>query len=231
MAYLIVFFNDELKSKHQLDPVITKIGRKSDNHVVIDNAGVSGHHAVIIQKGDKYIIQDKRSTNGVYVNGERVTEKELKFGDEIGIFKHKLRFVAVHSLFDTSDVLTTKTGNMSDNATVEIDVSKLDALLKANEADNAYLEVSSGKMIGQTFKLSKSVCSIGKSNNCDINIGGWFTPKIAANIVRQSDGYYLVPVKRASARHRGELIKTRAKLAQGDAIEIRGTGFRFLNKS
>lgn len=230
MAYIIVYFNNELKSKYQLDPILTKIGRKADNHIVIENPGVSGHHAVIVQVGEKYIVQDKRSTNGVYVNGQRITEKELKYGDEIGIFKHTLKFVAMHTLYDTTAVAASEVSSAPENATVQIDISKLDVLLKEKEAENAYLEVISGKMIGQKFKLSKPVLTIGKADDCDIAIGGWFTPKVAAKIVRQSDGYYLVSVKRAGARHRGKPIKTRAKLQPGDNIEIRGVRFSFLNK-
>lgn len=38
MGYLNIYFNDELKSKHQVSALITRIGRHQDNDVVIDNA-------------------------------------------------------------------------------------------------------------------------------------------------------------------------------------------------
>ncbi|WP_084191163.1 FHA domain-containing protein [Methylomarinum vadi] len=59
----------------------------------MDNVGVSGNHAEIIKNGDNYTIYDLNSTNSVYVNVERVSDKALKLGDEIGIFKHKLKFI------------------------------------------------------------------------------------------------------------------------------------------
>ena len=231
MAYLNVYFNDELKSKHELKSIVTKIGRYPDNEIVIDNVGVSGNHAEIFQEGDKYIIHDKKSTNGVYVNGEPITEKELKFGDEIGIFKHKLKLVGIDLPTAVTDSPSIEISNTVQRGTVEIDISTLDKLLKENEADKAYLEVSSGKMGGRKFNLAKARFNIGKYQDCDIQLGGWFAPKIAAKIVRQSDGYHLVPEKRGKVRHNGGLIKTRIKLKNGSDIEIRGTKFRFLNIS
>nr|WP_305908928.1 FHA domain-containing protein [Methylomarinum sp. Ch1-1]MDP4521794.1 FHA domain-containing protein [Methylomarinum sp. Ch1-1] len=143
MSYLNVYFNDELRSKHELNPLITRIGRNKGNDVIIDNPGVSGNHAEIIKNGDKYTVYDLNSTNGVYVNGERIADKELRFGDEIGIFKHKLKFLAV----DLPDAVKTsatnasaETGNNSNSATVEVDISKLNGLLKKAWKDRLLLK-------------------------------------------------------------------------------------------
>lgn len=233
MSYLNIYFNDELRSKHEVKSLITRIGRNQDNDVVIDNAGVSGNHAEIIKNGEKYTIHDLNSKNGVYVNGERISETELKFGDEISIFKHKLRFIAVDlpiSIETTNSTASIEKNNSAQSATVEVDVSKLESLIKEKEANNAYLEVSSGAMSGRKFRLSKTRFNVGKSPDCDFQTGGWFAPKIAAKIVRQSDGYYLVPEKRGKTRHNGSTVKTRIKLRHGDDIEIRGTMFHFTNK-
>lgn len=60
------------------------------------NKAVSRVHAIIIRKDDEYFIKDNKSTNHTYVNGEQVTEGELKplrpdskimLGDEEFIFK------------------------------------------------------------------------------------------------------------------------------------------------
>ncbi|WP_198014608.1 FHA domain-containing protein [Methylobacter marinus] len=231
MGYLNIYFNDELKSKHQVSALITRIGRHQDNDVVIDNAGVSGNHAEIIKNGDQYTIHDLDSKNGVYVNGERISKKELKFGDEIIIFKHRLRFIGVDlpvAVVTPDSTASIEKSNQS--ATVEVDVSKLETLLKEKEANNACLEVSSGAMAGRTFRLSKPRFSVGKSPDCDLQTGGWFAPQIAAKIVRQSDGYYLVPEKRGKTRHNGTPIKGRVKLKPGDSIEIRGIKLHFTNK-
>lgn len=50
------------------------IGRKSDNDVVYNNTKVSGHHCRCYEVGGHCYIEDTHSTNGVFVNGERISE-------------------------------------------------------------------------------------------------------------------------------------------------------------
>ncbi len=50
----------------------TTIGRLSDNDIVLDSPKVSRHHAVIVDTGTSYIIDDLRSSNGVHVRDQRI---------------------------------------------------------------------------------------------------------------------------------------------------------------
>lgn len=230
MSYLNVYFNDELRSKHELNSLITRIGRNQDNDIVIDNPGVSGNHAEIIKVGDVYSIYDLNSKNGIFVNGERVGDKALKFGDEILIFKHKLRLLAVDlpSTIETATAQESRpSSNNSTSATVEVDVSKLEGLLKEQIEKTAFLTVSSGALAGRNIQLAKPRFSFGKAPDCDFQLGGWFAPKVAAKIVRQSDGYYLAPEKRGKAKLNGRQIKSRTKITNRSVLEIRGTSFHF----
>ena len=65
-----------------------KIGRSSSNDIVINEETVSSHHAVltedVLASGKVYRIKDLNSTNGTFVNGERITkEVSLLPGDTI----------------------------------------------------------------------------------------------------------------------------------------------------
>lgn len=60
-------------------------GRAESNTVTIRDAKVSRQHAQIQQQGGEYILIDLNSSNGSYVNGERVEEHVLSNGDEIMI--------------------------------------------------------------------------------------------------------------------------------------------------
>lgn len=49
-----------------------RIGRDSDNDVIIDNKLASRHHALIQKIKDAYFIKDEESTNGTFVNGVKI---------------------------------------------------------------------------------------------------------------------------------------------------------------
>ncbi len=60
-------------------------GRAEANTVTIRDSKVSRQHAQIQQQGNEYVIIDLNSSNGTYVNGERIEEYVLSNGDEIMI--------------------------------------------------------------------------------------------------------------------------------------------------
>ena len=70
----------------------TTIGRTPDNDLQIDASFISRHHAVILAGPVHTIVEDLNSTNGVRVNGRRVTRHPLKDGDMVLIGKTRFRF-------------------------------------------------------------------------------------------------------------------------------------------
>ena len=71
----------------------TRIGRLPDNDIVLDDASVSRHHAVIIDTGTSFVITDLRSANGVDVGNERIRgTATLADGDRIRICDHEFTF-------------------------------------------------------------------------------------------------------------------------------------------
>src|SRR6201997_894528 len=71
----------------------TRIGRLSDNDVVIDDDTVSRHHAVIVDTGNSFVITDLQSANGVDVADQRIrTSETLADGDRIRICGHEFTF-------------------------------------------------------------------------------------------------------------------------------------------
>ena len=81
---------------HELARDIVMIGRAPLNHMVIDHPTVSAQHAVLLRTGDSYSLKDLNSANGTQVNGDFVTDAELKDGDTI-------RFGSVTAVFARSD--------------------------------------------------------------------------------------------------------------------------------
>jgi len=68
------------------------IGRQQDNDVCLHDTTVSGHHARVLQREDGIVLEDLGSTNGTYVNGERVSRYDLRGTEVIVIGKHRLEF-------------------------------------------------------------------------------------------------------------------------------------------
>lgn len=68
------------------------IGRANSNAIVLKDAKVSRQHAVIKQAGNEFIILDLNSSNGIYVNHERVKEHVLGDGDQIQIGDNTMQF-------------------------------------------------------------------------------------------------------------------------------------------
>jgi DNA-binding SARP family transcriptional activator len=78
---------------YPLHAAATRIGRLSDNDIVLDDPGVSRHHAVVIDTGTNFVITDTHSVNGVHLQHERIrTSATLSDGDNIRIGDHEFTF-------------------------------------------------------------------------------------------------------------------------------------------
>lgn len=80
-AFLIV----EGTRVYPLTQSVVNIGRRLDNHVVIDDPRVSRTHAQLRAVKGRYILFDLNSTGGTYVNGQRVSQSILYPGDVISL--------------------------------------------------------------------------------------------------------------------------------------------------
>ncbi|MBN1657677.1 MAG: FHA domain-containing protein, partial [Anaerolineae bacterium] len=62
----------------------TNVGRGRSNQIVLDHPTISRHHAWIKIDGDSYLIFDVGSSNGTFVNDEKVLEpRKLHNGDQV----------------------------------------------------------------------------------------------------------------------------------------------------
>lgn len=88
-----------------LDTPEINFGRSDDSDVVLVADEVSRHHAKIVQRNGKVILQDLKSMNGTYVNRQRVVERVLADEDEIWFgSKCRLRFRDDRSAMPTEPV-------------------------------------------------------------------------------------------------------------------------------
>src|SRR3990167_4962060 len=92
MPKISLKYNDKVIKEIVLTDAVVNIGRKADNDLVIDNLAVSSHHARIARVDGVFVIQDTGSTNGIFLNGEKISQDALDYGDQIMIGKHVVVF-------------------------------------------------------------------------------------------------------------------------------------------
>ncbi|HEY6452975.1 MAG TPA: FHA domain-containing protein [Steroidobacteraceae bacterium] len=90
-AHLLVRSDGDTGIVHLLGKRTT-IGRTPDNDMHIDAEFISRHHAVALRAGAKTVIEDLNSTNGTYVNGQRVNRRTLKDGDLVTLGRTEFRY-------------------------------------------------------------------------------------------------------------------------------------------
>jgi pSer/pThr/pTyr-binding forkhead associated (FHA) protein len=93
-AVSLVFASGPLAgSEVALERPRVTIGRGNGVEVVVDDASVSHQHAALELGTNGYRIRDLGSTNGVAVNGARMSLAELKHGDRIALGQIEFRYV------------------------------------------------------------------------------------------------------------------------------------------
>lgn len=109
-----------VKLKHIINDVVINefdmvegdftIGRNPGNSLQLEDAVVSGEHAVLSFRPNDYLpemfditIRDLGSTNGTYVNNTSITEQKIKHGDSIRIGNHEFK------IFDDQSAVGTQT--------------------------------------------------------------------------------------------------------------------------
>jgi len=90
MIQIQVKFKNTILKTLETDRDEITIGRKKSNNIEIDNLQVSNKHARIVKHAGNYFIEDLKSTNGTYLNNEKISKEPLRDKDIITIGKHTL---------------------------------------------------------------------------------------------------------------------------------------------
>ena len=94
--FILSLLNNELMSSSwKLSNKDYKIGRSSENNIILDDITVSRNHALLSVNNENIKITDNNSTNGIYINNVIESDSELKSGDKIQIGKYLLLLTEV----------------------------------------------------------------------------------------------------------------------------------------
>jgi pSer/pThr/pTyr-binding forkhead associated (FHA) protein len=72
---------------------VTTLGRQLENDIVFHEEFLSRFHAEIVHENDKYVLYDKSSTSGTFVNGRKIDRCVLNSGDLISLANIYIMFV------------------------------------------------------------------------------------------------------------------------------------------
>ncbi|MFA5940134.1 MAG: FHA domain-containing protein [Sinimarinibacterium sp.] len=88
----MVRLNGEV-SEWALGSFALTIGRRPDNHLVLDDRIVSGRHALVGYEQGRHYVEDLKSSNGTLLNGQPVQRALLAHGDAIRIGALDMTFI------------------------------------------------------------------------------------------------------------------------------------------
>ncbi|HEV2394684.1 MAG TPA: FHA domain-containing protein [Verrucomicrobiae bacterium] len=91
MAKLVVLSPGMTGRAQELKTDKTTIGRFLDNTFQIDESSVSSHHCEILVRGNDIVVKDLNSTNGTFINGEKVVEAPIKPGQILRVGMIEIR--------------------------------------------------------------------------------------------------------------------------------------------
>jgi len=94
MAKLVLLSAGLTGRTHELNVAKTTVGRVEDNTFQIAEPSVSSHHCEIELRGSEVVVKDLNSTNGTFVNGEKITERALKPGEVLRLGQVEMRLEA-----------------------------------------------------------------------------------------------------------------------------------------
>lgn len=70
------------------------LGRKGDNDIIIKDPFISKHHFNIVEDESHYFLEDEKSSNGTFLNGEKLLDVvKLTNGDRVRIGSIEFLFV------------------------------------------------------------------------------------------------------------------------------------------
>jgi pSer/pThr/pTyr-binding forkhead associated (FHA) protein len=143
----IVVLDEDMQS-YNFDSDLLTFGRADDNLLQLDVPGVSRYHGKVEKVGADYFIYDLGSTNGIYLNGEKVNGSSvLHEGDIARLHEMKIQFFELDKKVEKSGIVFSEV----EEETVYVSSNKV------HEADNPLGKTAFYQPIDEEKELEKDV--------------------------------------------------------------------------
>ena len=197
MNVIEIYFKGVLKERYLIESETIKIGRSQKNDIVLNHKEVSSYHAVLNQKESQYSIEDLASTNGTFVNIQKIDSiQEVSSQDVLAIGKYTIKLPR----------------NMKENN---------------EEKLLCYLELKGEKTGLSQLVLTKNKYRIGRHKMNEIRLSGLLFADYFAEINEENGEYYIVPLKKHKVLLNNQPTNQTSLLSHNDEIKIKNLLLKF----
>ncbi len=188
----------------------TIIGRDPSADCVISHKGVSHQHARITRLGDGHLLEDLASTNGTFLNGQRLTgAMPLNSGDEIKLGQ------SISLIFEAPTV-------EADSEIAGTVIYEGSPPIKPTEPPQFAVAIAGS--ISDVYTLTKDLVTVGRADDNDIVISSKIVSRHHARLERADGGYQIVvlPKTRNPLYLEGGVVTASRRLQHEDKLRIGG---------
>ena len=89
---LFLTYNGRTLTEIDIDRPRLLVGRSDHNDICVNSRYISRHHALFVKHGTATFLMDLNSTNGTYVNSQRISNHVLLHNDIISVGNHGIKF-------------------------------------------------------------------------------------------------------------------------------------------
>lgn len=217
---------------YELSQPVIRIGRGESMDVVIDNVSVSRRHAEIREESGAWLLRDLGSSNGTFLNGERLTaDQPLKPGDEISFGKFSILFERVLAEpvpVPAAEAPAALRAVAESGGTLHLRPEEVERLHRsAALRRQAQLQWEAAGQQG-TFYLEGAGALIGRTELCDLRVPAG--PRQHLLILRGPSGFEVRNLARFRRMRVGGEVRARAPIKSGDTVEIAGLRLTFMDE-
>ena len=201
---LKIQFKDKRREPIWVLEKLYTIGSATSNNLVLSDAGICPLHARLVEEDQRLLVKDNNSLSGCFVNGQRVTQKELLPGDLLRLGEVELE------ILDPRE---------SQSQAVITDEQLAAQTKWSLVADSSWLA-------GQEFQILQSPSTLGRGSDCDITVPGTHLSRRHVELTTQGNTLHVRDLGSANGTFINDKRVTEGVMRHGDRLRLDVYSFR-----